>query len=68
MTQLVDELGIHIADRGDIRKGVDIYFTDLMNKESNYRNKRLNTILKSLTVERVNFLINKIISVINDFT
>lgn len=33
MTQLVDELGIHIADRGDIRKGVDIYFTDLMNKE-----------------------------------
>lgn len=52
MTQLVDELGIHIADPGDIRKGVDIYFTDLMNKESNYRNKRLNTIFKSLTENR----------------
>jgi hypothetical protein len=52
MTQLVDELGIHIADPGDIRKGVDIFFTDLMNRDQNYRNRRMNTILKSLTKDR----------------
>ena len=51
MTQLVDELGIHISDPGDIRKGVDIFFTDLMNRDQNYRNRRMNTIFKSLTGE-----------------
>lgn len=42
MTQLVGELGIHIADPGDIRKGVDIFFTDLINESRPKLSKQKN--------------------------
>ena len=54
MTHLVETLGINIDDPSDIRNGVDIFFTDLMEKESKYRNTRMNFILKSLVADGTN--------------
>jgi len=52
-TELVDELGEEIADPEDIRKGVEIYLTDTQTLDNlTYRNRKLKTILRSLTEER----------------
>lgn len=69
MTQLVEKLGIQIADPGDIRKGVDIFLTDIMERDPTYRNKKLKTILKSLTEDHGDSkFFTGIINAINDLT
>lgn len=52
MAQLLLDQGVHIEDHQDIRKGVDLYFTDTMEKTPNYRNKKLKLILNDLTASR----------------
>ena len=54
MTELVQNLGINIADPRDIRQGVEIYFSEDMEKETPYRNQKLNKIYKSLVNDGVN--------------
>ena len=67
MTQLVDKLGIQIADPEDIRKGVDIFLTSLMEEEPKYRNTKLKKIFKSLTEDHEDSqFYNSIINAIKD--
>jgi hypothetical protein len=51
MTELVQNLGINIADPRDIRQGVEIFFSE---KETPYRNQKLNKIYKSLVKDGAN--------------
>lgn len=54
ISEIIKDKGIFIEDAKDIRTGVDIYFTDLMQRESNYRNQRLRFIWMDLLTNRSN--------------